>query len=173
MHLDANPPHPDLRAKYDKARRNTRQPLSDDLVDHLRRHIAGRLLHVQEEARSQNMPRPIALVPEERLIPYVPLLRAFNLDLEYAGIEKKDQRGRTLDIHCLRHTFGTLLALSGVMPRTAMELMRHSDIRLTTNIYQHLELVDTAGAVNQLPVVNSANANSALRQTGTTGPATA
>ena len=31
-----------------------------------------------------------------------------------------------------------------------MELMRHSDIRLTTNIYQHLELVDTAGAVNRL-----------------------
>ena len=29
--------------------------------------------------------------------------------------------------------------------RTAMELMRHSDIRLTTAIYQHLELADTAG----------------------------
>ena len=41
-----------------------------------------------------------------------------------------------------------MLARSGVNPRTAMELMRHSDIRLTTNIYQHLELVDTAGAVN-------------------------
>jgi integrase len=110
------------------------------------------------------MPVPIALAPDERLILYVPLLRAFNLDLEYAGIDKKDQRGRTLDIHCLRHTFGTLLALSGVMPRTAMDLMRHSDIRLTTNIYQHLELVDTAGAVNQLPVVGS---EAAGRKTGT------
>ncbi len=69
---------------------------------------------------------PDRVAPDERLILYVPLLRAFNLDLEYAGIEKKDQRGRTLDIHSLRHTFGTLLALSGVMPRTAMDLMRHS-----------------------------------------------
>jgi integrase len=163
-HLDANPPHLDLHAKYDKARRGARQPLSDDLVVHLRRHIAGRLLHVQEEARFQNTPCPIVLPPDERLIPHVPLLRAFNMDLEYAGIEKKDDRGRTLDIHSLRHTFGTLLALSGVMPRTAMELMRHSDIRLTTNIYQHLELVDTAGAVNQLPTVGS---ETVARKTGT------
>ena len=29
--------------------------------------------------------------------------------------------------------------------------MRHSDIRLTTNIYQHLALADTAPAVNRLP----------------------
>ena len=58
----------------------------------------------------------------------------------------------------------TLLALSGVNPRTAMELMRHSDIRLTTNIHRHLELVDTAGAVNLLPVPNS---EEAVRKTGT------
>ncbi len=31
-----------------------------------------------------------------------------------------------------------------------MGLMRHSNIRLTTKIYQHLELADTAGAVNRL-----------------------
>jgi integrase len=56
-----------------------------------------------------------------------------------------------------------LLARSGVAPRTAMELMRHSDIRLTTNIYQHLELVDIASAVNQLPVFNS---ETTARKTG-------
>ena len=116
VHLDAEPPYLDLHAKYDKARRGAHQPLSDDLVEHLRRHIAGRLLHVQEDARRQNMPCPIALAPDERLILYVPLLRAFNLDLEYAGIEKKDERGRTLDIHSLRHTFGTLLARAASCP---------------------------------------------------------
>jgi len=58
-----------------------------------------------------------------------------------------------VDLHSLRHTFGTLLARSGVHPRTAMELMRHSDIRLTTKIYQHLDLADTAGAINKLPVI--------------------
>jgi hypothetical protein len=48
-----------------------------------------------------------------------------------------------------------------------MELMRYFDIRLRTNIYQHLELVDTAGAVNQLPVVSAARSDSEVRQTGT------
>ena len=57
-----------------------------------------------------------------------------------------------------------MLAPSGVNPRTAMELMRHSDIRLTTNIYQHLELADTAGAVNQLPMPK---AETEARATGT------
>jgi integrase len=106
----------------------------------------------------------IALSPEERLIPHAPLLRAFDEDLKYAGIAKKDDRKRTVDIHSLRHTFGTLLARSGVAPRTAMDLMRHADIRLTTAIYQHLDLVDTAGAVNRLPVVGSETAAS---KTGT------
>jgi hypothetical protein len=36
-----------------------------------------------------------------------------------------------------------------------MELMRDSDIRLTTSTYQYLELVDTAGAVNRLPVIGA------------------
>ena len=40
-------------------------------------------------------------------------------------------------------------------PRTAMALMRHAEILLTTAIYQHLELADTARAVNRLPVTPS------------------
>jgi integrase len=80
-----------------------------------------------------------------------------------------DQRRRTFDLHSLRHTFGTMLARSGVNPRTAMELMRHSDIRLTTSIYQHLELVDTAGAVNQLPIPG---AEVEARATGTDASST-
>jgi hypothetical protein len=31
--------------------------------------------------------------------------------------------------------------------------MRHSDIRLTMNIYTHLDLADTAGAVAALPAI--------------------
>jgi integrase len=97
----------------------------------------------------------MALPPEDRLILHVLLPRAFDTDLEYAGIAKKDERGWTVDLHSLRHTFGVLLARSGVAPRTAMDLTRHADIRLTTNIYQHLDLVDTAGAVNKLPTISS------------------
>ena len=68
---------------------------------------------------------------------------------------------RILDVHCLRHTFATLLSKSGVVPRMAQELMRHSDIRLTMNVYTHLKLIDTAGAVESLPSIGSAQHNRA------------
>ena len=48
-------------------------------------------------------------------------------------------------------TSATLLTSSVVVPRMAQELMRHSDIRLTMNVYTHLELAETRAAVEALP----------------------
>jgi integrase len=151
-HLDATPPYLMLRAENEKARRGARQPLGDDLAVVIREYLDARLRHEQCLARQDDAPVPMALPLDAPLVPGT-TLRAFDKDLEAAGITKKDEWGRTVDLHCLRHTFGTLLAQSGVAPRTAQELMRHSDIRLTTNIYQHLALADTAPAVNRLPSI--------------------
>ncbi|MDR3110552.1 MAG: tyrosine-type recombinase/integrase [Planctomycetaceae bacterium] len=68
-----------------------------------------------------------------------------------AGIAKRDSLNRVIDVHALRHTHATLLAQSGVSPSIAKSAMRHSDIRLTMNVYSHLELGDIAEGVNQLP----------------------
>lgn len=84
------------------------------------------------------------------------LVRIFDRDLAAAGIAKKDADDRTVDVHGLRHTFATMLSQAGVRPRTAQELMRHSDIRLTMTTYTHLGLVDTAGAVESLPSLGAA-----------------
>jgi integrase len=80
-------------------------------------------------------------------------IKRFNADCRRAGIPKRDERGRTVDIHALRTTFGTMLARSGVAPRTAQALMRHSDIRLTMGVYTDPKLLDTAAAVESLPSV--------------------
>ena len=114
-------------------------PLRGDLVDDLRKHI-DRL------AKNSEITSDTLLFNIGRNF-----LRTFNLDLAAAGIEKCDAQGRTVDVHCLRHTFATLLARNGVSPSIAQKLMRHSDIRLTMNTYTHLELADTAGAVAVLP----------------------
>ena len=127
-----------LRPENEKPRRGARQPLGDDLAGAIRSRGRGtdtRLRHMQYLAREDDAPVPMALPLDAPLVP-APTLRAFDKDIEAAGIAKKDEWGRTVDLHSLRHTFGTLLAQSGVAPRTAQELMRHSDIRLTTNIYQ-------------------------------------
>ena len=62
-----------------------------------------------------------------------------------------DCRGRVVDLHALRHTFGTHLARAGVSPRIAMAAMRHSSIELTMNVYTDPALLDVAGAVESLP----------------------
>lgn len=49
----------------------------------------------------------------------------------------------------------------------AQELMRHSDIRLTMNVYTHLHLADTPGAVEALPSIGPAQRASNRRMTGT------
>ena len=56
------------------------------------------------------------------------LVKILNRDLRLAGIPKHDERGRTVDVHALRCTFGTLLSKHGVAPRTAQAAMRHSKI---------------------------------------------
>jgi len=71
--------------------------------------------------------------------------------LKQAGIPKTDSRGWTVDVHALRHTFGTLLSKGNVAPRTAQAAMRHSTIDLTMNVYTDPQLLDVAGALDCLP----------------------
>ena len=78
------------------------------------------------------------------------LVRILDRDLLLAGILKRDERGRTIDVHAMRHTFGTLLSKGGVMPRTAQAAMRHSTINLTMNSYTDPRLLDVAGAMESL-----------------------
>ena len=81
------------------------------------------------------------------------LVRILDRDLKAAGIAKRDERGRTVDVHALRHSFGTLLSKGGVSPRTAQAAMRHSDINLTMNTYTDPRLLDVAGAMDALPLL--------------------
>ncbi len=81
------------------------------------------------------------------------LRRILDRDLAAAGIPKRDDRGRTVDVHALRTTFGTLLSRAGVSPRTAQAAMRHSDIKLTMGVYTDPRLLDTRAAVDTLPAL--------------------
>ncbi len=76
--------------------------------------------------------------------------RQIRRDLDAAGIQRIDTMGRKLDFHCLRYTFATKLARSGISMRLAQELMRHSDPRLTANIYTDTSCLPTFEAVSGL-----------------------
>jgi len=61
---------------------------------------------------------------------------------------------RTVDVHALRHTFGTHLSKAGVAPRVAQAAMRHSSIDLTMNVYTDPLLLDVHGALDSLPTLS-------------------
>lgn len=63
----------------------------------------------------------------------------------------KDTLGRYADFHANRHTFITNLGRDGVNSKTAQNLARHSDIRLTMNVYSHTDLAEKTEAVRRLP----------------------
>jgi hypothetical protein len=83
-----------------------------------------------------------------KLVPRSDLFRKY---LIAAAITKKDSMGRVADFHSFRHTFCTYLHRVGVPLREAMELMRHSDVRLTMNIYTDSSLFALRPAVEKLP----------------------
>jgi len=67
---------------------------------------------------------------------------------DYLNYETDDGRA---DFHALRHTFISNLAASGVHPKLAKELARHSTISLTLDRYTHVGLVDMNAALESLP----------------------
>lgn len=83
--------------------------------------------------------------------PLLPGMWAFKSDLKRAGITYADPQNRKADFHALRYTFATNLSKAGVLPREAMELMRHSDMRLTMKTYTDAGLLCTGEAVSKLP----------------------
>ncbi len=151
--LDDNNSYVKIEGRHAKSGKGATLPLRGDLSDDLRKHVAGMAAGGTDSALPPDCRSMARVSPDTPLfdIDWRNLLRTFNLDIAAAGIAKCDAQGRTVDVHCLRHTFATLLARNGVMPATAQKLMRHSDIRLTMNVYTHLDLADTASAVAALP----------------------
>ena len=152
LQLDGSNPHAQLDPTNEKNREGNVVALPDQLANELRVWLDDKLADLQIDAQRKGKPVPTRLSATS-LIFVVPkeLVKIFDRDLELAGIAKHDDRGRTLDIHALRHTFGTLLAGAGVPLRTAQAAMRHSDPKLTANVYTDPRLLDVGGAVNSLP----------------------
>lgn len=161
LHLDAPYPFADLAGRDSKSGHGATIPLRGDVVDLLKRFLADRLTELRRRILVEGRAALPGLLPAATpVFPNPPTIRVFDRDLLAAGIAqldedgyivKTDPHGRTVDLHALRHTFGTHLSKAGVSPRTAQAAMRHSRIDLTMNVYTDPRLLDVAGAVNALP----------------------
>ena len=153
--LNSRPPKLSVAAGYSKRRRSDSVPLHPELVKLLRPWLA------QKPPQQPVWPGKWADRKEGAAM--------LRVDLKAAGIDYTDEEGRVIDFHGLRHTFASRLARAGVSVQQAKELMRHSDVNLTMNTYTHLELHDTAGAIESLPGIGGPKRDDreALKATGT------
>jgi integrase len=171
LHFDEEAPYAALDAADEKNREGNLIPLRDDLAKELKDWLADKLARLQQEALRLGEPIPIRLPPDMPVFD-VPdkLSKILNRDLRLAGIPKRDDRGRVLDVHALRHTFGTLMSKGGIAPRTAQAAMRHSKLDLTMSVYTDPRLLDVRGALGVLPALPpDGTGREAARATGTQG----
>lgn len=132
FHLDADPPFIELGAADTKNRQLTQQPIRQDFADMLKSWLKGqegRLFSRLACERSAEMLR---------------------VDLKSAKIQEETKEG-VVDFHALRVTYITNLARSGIHPKTAQILARHSDIQLTMKVYTKLGKNEVADALKALP----------------------
>ena len=152
IHFDVERPHIVLRAATTKARRADVVPLRAEVSVELK------------------AARPTGAKPTDRVFPAIPRnSRGFLPDLDKAGIPRQDDWGKKYCFHSLRVTFGTWLAQAGVAPRVHMELMRHTDMKLTMQFYTDPRLLDTTRAVSELPSLGLPVEKAAAKRTGTDG----
>jgi len=141
LHLDASQPFFNVRASTTKNHKQATIALHPDLLPEL-----------------QNLLATLPARESRVFADLLPTMDVFRADLKAAGIEFVDAQGRRAYFHALRHTLATNLAIAGTSPRIAMEIMRHSDIKLTTKTYTDAGLLPVAQNVFNLPSFNKPSA---------------
>ena len=123
----------DLKPIDTKNKKGGKQPITENLAMVLRSWIAGKK-------------------PKDKVFQHDAdsLMSSFRRDCRAAGIELMTPDGRSIDVHSLRRTFGTMLARAGVPLTTTQKLMRHSSPELTAKLYIDVEPIDMQMAVEKL-----------------------
>ena len=171
--FDAAPPIVTVAAGATKNGKTAQLPLHADLAGRLREYVAGRLSAALDPlGDDEPVPPPAAAtaptlgddrIDTEPLWPSrwaasghaAEMLRG---DLAAAGIPQTDAAGRDFAPfptirHALRRHFITTLANSGVHPKDAQALARHSCITLTMNRDTHTGVRDMGAALASVPAV--------------------
>ena len=131
--LESVPPVVVLSARITKNRKAARLELRPEVVEVLRRR------------RADSMPFEWAFRGK------VPSPAKLRVDLAAAEIPAVDEKGRVLDVHALRKTFCTQLRIAGVPIDRAKEMMRHSDMKLTMQVYTDVDQLPLAAELAKLP----------------------
>lgn len=82
----------------------------------------------------------------KRLLPDT-LNKSYNKALKAAGIPHRN-------FHSIRHSYATRLFENGTHLKTVQELLGHSSIQITADIYTHVDMQEKIAAVETLKIKN-------------------
>ena len=173
LYLDPAQPYVTCKAGSTKNHKDARQYIQPELADELQKLIATKapkapVFDLPHESNMARMMRGdlsaarkawLAEVkgnPEERI-------RREQSDF----LTATNHEGELVDFHCLRHTCGAWLAMTGAHPKVVQTVMRHSTITLTMDTYGHLFPGQEVEAVGRMRDMLSNEAPEAMRATGT------
>ena len=150
IRLDTLPARIELRASTTKAKRADSIALHPQVIEALRAY------------------RPADAKPVDTILSGVPGMKALRGDLKLAGITEKTESGR-VDLHAMRKSLGTFLSANAVPLRLAQAHLRHTDPRLTANVYTDERALPVAAAITALPWLPTEPLQQpeAIRMTGT------
>ena len=135
FHLDVDPPFIEVAAKKAKNRKPTQQPIPGDFAAMLKGWLKGQEGRLWSRLACQRSAEML------------------RVDLKAAKIPEETDEG-VVDFHALRVTYITNLARSGIHPKTAQILARHSDIQLTMKVYTKLGRNEVAEALKAMPAAH-------------------
>ena len=143
-----------VKAAYSKRRRDDRQPIRPDLADALESWFSAK----SKDGPLFNLPdKQAQKVRADLRWARAGWIKAIADRSERRKRRKsdflcvRDSEGRVVDFHALRMTFITMLVKSGASVKEAQDLARHSDPKLTMNVYTRLGVHDLAGALERMP----------------------
>ncbi len=133
-----------VRAERAKTGRERIVPLSPVLQQELE---SLRSLHGHLRAAGLELAGRVFLSPMGRPASPGNVRAYFDSVLRRAGIPKRDDRGRRVSPHCLRHTLASRLASAGVSVELAAQMLGHVTPRVTEQVYMHRRLEDLRGVL--------------------------
>jgi integrase len=164
LELDSNSPTATVSANYSKRRRKDSQILHPQVVQLLRAWVKSKapdsdklLFPISGRVPGGTERRTDKMVRRDLASARKTWIEEAKTDEERQHRERSDflahrnHAGLYADFHSLRHYFITSLERSGVSPKMAQTLARHSDIRLTLGVYTHVTLHDQAAVIKALP----------------------
>jgi hypothetical protein len=155
LFLDVKKPYVTCKAGTTKNKKDARQYVRPSLADDLRSLIATK----SPKAKVFSMPAKddaAAMVRADLAAARTVWVKAAVDSQERLRREQSDfllnvnHDGEIFDFHCLRHTTGAWLAMTGVHPKVVQTVMRHSTITLTLDTYGHLFPGSESDAVSRL-----------------------